>query len=333
MLSSQQIADFESWVRLGAPDPRKATAKPSGPSAARVESSTRYWAFQEPRNPPVPKVQDRKWPRDPIDNFVLVELEKWRISPAAPADKRTLIRRATFDLIGLPPTPEDIDAFWRIIRRKRFRLVDALLDSPHFGERWARHWLDVARYADSNGLEVNLPYENAWRYRDYVVKSFNQDKPFDQFIREQLAGDLLSASTDEQRYELLTATGFLMLGRSCSSSRGSKLVMDISDEQIDVTTRAFLGLTVGAPAVTTTSSINQRGSCSGIFTSTATLAVNPAENRGGTRGWCGVAPVEKAKAIENTAQVARIESELNTAREMVWPFPVESTPNFRDCAG
>ena len=174
-------------------------------------------------------------------------LEKKGLKPAPPADKRTLIRRATFDLTGLPPTPEEVNAFLADNSPDAFaKVVDRLLASPHYGERWARHWLDVARYADSNGLDENLVYRNAWRYRDYVIGAFNKDKPYDQFVKEQLAGDLLPASDDATQFEHWTATGFLSLGaKMLAEDDPVKMQMDIVDEQIDTTSRAFMGLTIG----------------------------------------------------------------------------------------
>jgi hypothetical protein len=192
-------------------------------------------------------VADNAWPRSPIDNFVLVRLEAAGLTPAAPADKRTLIRRVTFDLTGLPPTPVEIDAYLADDGSEAFaRMVDRLLDTPAYGERWGRHWLDVARYADSNGLDENIAHGNAWRYRDYVVASFNRDKPFDRFIMEQLAGDLLPAADEAQLHEHLIATGFLSIGpKVLAEVDQDKMRMDIVDEQIDTVGRAFLGLTLG----------------------------------------------------------------------------------------
>ena len=152
----------------------------------------KYWAFDPPREPQVPEVRDTAWVKSPVDRFVLAGLEAKGLKPAPPADKRTLIRRATFDLTGLPPTPEEVRAFLDDTRTDAFaRVVDRLLASPRYGERWGRHWLDVARYADSNGLDENLMYRHAWRYRDYVIQAFNKDKPYDLFLKEQLAGDLM----------------------------------------------------------------------------------------------------------------------------------------------
>src|SRR5262245_7695979 len=173
----------------------------------------RHWAFVPPGKTPVPTVRDPSWPKTPIDHFILAGLEARDLRAAPPADKRTLIRRATFDLTGLPPKPEEIDAFLGDRSPDAFaKVVDRLLGSPAYGERWGRHWLDVARYADSNGLDENVAYGNAWRYRDYVVAAFNADKPYDQFLVEQIAGDLLATTDEATRHERLIATGFLALG-------------------------------------------------------------------------------------------------------------------------
>ena len=267
----------------------------------------------------MPSVRGESWPKDPLDNFILAELEASGLKPAPLADKRTFIRRVSFDLTGLPPTPAEIDDFLEDESENSFEsVVDRLLDSSHFGERWGRHWLDVARYADSNGLEFNLPYNNAWRYRDYVVDSFNNDKPFDEFIREQLAGDLLPWKTDEERFENLTATGFLVLGpKALFEPNQDKLAMDVADEQIDVTTRAFLGLTVSCarchdhkfdPIPT-----RDYYALAGIFKSTATLsnAAQQGPNPNTTR-WMErpLATREKANEIEKHVSVSNQMLEL-----------------------
>ena len=325
ILPAAQIADLETWIRMGAPDPRGAT----GSGSEFPVPTSRHWAFLPPRDFPPPKIKEKRWPRSPIDHFILAELEKRKLKPGPLADKHTLIRRATFDLTGLPPKSEEIEAFLADNSTNAFvKVVDRLLATPQFGERWGRHWLDVARYADSNGLEINLPYENAWRYRDYVVRAFNEDKPFDQFIREQLAGDLLPGESDEQRYEQLIATGFLMLGpKLLFEPRKGKLEMDIVDEQIDVTTRAFLGLTVSCarchdhkfdPIPT-----RDYYALAGIFTSTATLASEAQPMRSPPR-WRErpLAAPEKAKAVEDHATaVATVEASLQAAREMKRALP------------
>ena len=207
-----------------------------------------FWAFQPPDDPPLPAVRDRDWAANPLDPFVLVRLEEKQLRPAPSADRRTLIRRFTFDLTGLPPTPAQVDAVLADPSPHALaKLTDRLLASPHYGERWGRHWLDVARYADSNGLDENYAYANAWRYRDYVIAAFNTDKSYDQFVTEQLAGDLLPAGDDESAYlDRMVATGFLAFGPKFLAEKDpQKMEMDIIDEQIDTFGRAFMGLTLG----------------------------------------------------------------------------------------
>jgi mono/diheme cytochrome c family protein len=239
-LTDRQIADLARWVEMGAPYP--AAAEEGTP-----KRDPNHWAFQPPADPPVPAVKNAAWATSPIDHFVLARLEAAGCAPAPPADKPTLIRRVTFDLVGLPPTPAEIEAFLADEQPDAFaRLVDRLLASPAYGERWGRHWLDVARYADSNGLDENVAHGNAWRYRDYVVAAFNSDKPYDRFVLEQLAGDLLSAADDRQRHEQLIATGLLVLGpKVLAEADKAKMQMDIVDEQIDTVGRALVGLTLG----------------------------------------------------------------------------------------
>ena len=237
-LSDAEIAALTQWVRMGA---RWGTA----PETAGTGT---HWSFQPISEPPGLVVEDPGWGRSPMDRFVLAALEAKGLGPAPAADKRTLIRRATFDLTGLPPVPAEIRAFLADDSKEAFeKVIERLMASPRYGERWGRHWLDVARYADSNGLDENLVYKNAYRYRDYVIAAFNKDKPFDQFIHEQLAGDLLPASDDLQTmYERWTATGFLSLGaKMLAEDDPVKMRMDIIDEQLETTARAFMGLTLG----------------------------------------------------------------------------------------
>lgn len=243
-LPDDAIEILEKWVQLGAPDPRTETARAKGPSMGMsIEEGQKFWAFQSISDPPIPNVQQSDWVRTPIDAFVLSELERLDIKPAQPADKRTLIRRVTFNLTGLPPTPEEVAEFVTDESDDAFsKVVGRLLNSSAYGVRWGRHWLDVARYADSNGLDENLAFGNAWRYRDYVVESFNKDKPFDRFLIEHLAGDLLPDSNEET----ITATGFLVLGaKVLAEPDREKLEMDTIDEQLDTIGKAFLGMTIG----------------------------------------------------------------------------------------
>ena len=241
-LSSEQVRDLEQWVKLGAPDPRtEAVVQTSARRALTVEEGRQFWAFQPLANPAVPKIGN------PIDAFINAKLAEKKLSAAAPADRRSLIRRATFDLTGLPPTPQDVDAFLADKAPDAFaKVVERLMNTPAYGERWGRHWLDVARYADSNGLDENVAFGNAWRYRDYVVNSFNADKPYNRFVQEQIAGDLLPAESLPQRHEQLTALGFLSIGPKLLAEPDKvKLEMDMIDEQIETLGRAFLGMTLG----------------------------------------------------------------------------------------
>ncbi|MFO0951896.1 MAG: PSD1 and planctomycete cytochrome C domain-containing protein [Isosphaeraceae bacterium] len=247
-LSPREVQALTHWVALGAPDPRHGPAaqtSASKPKPIDVEAGRSFWAFRPPAEVVVPDVSDTSWSVTPLDRFILAKLEAKGISPVPPADRRTLIRRATLDLTGLPPTPEEVEAFVAARSPDAFaKVVDRLLASPRYGERWGRHWLDVARYADSNGLDENVAHGNAWRYRDYVIAAFNSDMPFDQFVTEQLAGDLLP--DDGRRNERLTATGFLSLGpKVLAEVDETKMEMDIVDEQIDTVGRAFLGMTLG----------------------------------------------------------------------------------------
>lgn len=248
-LSAAEIRDLTRWVEMGAPWPA-AQPKPGAairPPGGVTPEDRAFWSFQPVRKPSVPSVSDRKWVRNPIDAFILQKLESKGLKPAPEADRRTLIRRVTFDLTGLPPTPEEIEEFLQDTGPDAYsRVIDRLLASPAYGERWGRHWLDVARYADSNGLDENTAMANAWRYRDWVIEAINDDKPYDEFVREQVAGDLLPPSADAQtNYDRLTATAFLALGpKVLAEPDKQKMLLDIADEQIDVVTRGFLGLTV-----------------------------------------------------------------------------------------
>ncbi|WP_298868044.1 DUF1553 domain-containing protein [uncultured Gimesia sp.] len=247
-LPKQVVKDFERWIQLGAVDPRNKKSPSIVPRVIDIEKGRTFWSFQ-PLKTEVPNisVSDDKSSLTQIDRFVLNKLKKVKLKPAAEADRRTLIRRLYFDLIGLPPQPSDVDLFVNDTSQDAYsKLVDTLLKSPQFGVHWGRHWLDVARYADSNGGDFNATFHNGWRYRDYVVNSFNKDKPYDQFVREQIAGDLLPYKSDEQRAEQMIATGFLMVGTKMLSERDKeKLRMDVVDEQINTVGAAFMGMTMG----------------------------------------------------------------------------------------
>jgi len=246
-LTEEEIAVLKVWIENGAVWPApKIPADLQKPKEEYEQLRREHWAWQPLLKAAVPEVQDTAWPRDELDRFILSRLEREGLAPVGDADRRTLIRRLTFDLTGVPPTPDEVDAFVNDQSVNAVEtVVDRLLASPAFGERWGRHWLDVARYAESTGSARNLPYPHAWRYRDYVIDAFNKDKPYDDFIREQIAGDLLPAESEEERREHLIATGFLALGVKDVNQRFKvRFIMDNIDEQIDTVTRSVLALTV-----------------------------------------------------------------------------------------
>jgi hypothetical protein len=240
-LSPEIVADFERWIALGAPDPRKGGTVTKG---IDFTAAQRHWAFQPIRRPELPAVKNRAWAANAIDAFVLARLESAGLNPSPRAEPRTLIRRLYFDLIGLPPTAEEVEEYERAVSAKpqaaTEEVVDRLLASPHYGERWGRHWLDVARYADTKDGVLQYgdarirPY--AYTYRDYVIRAFNEDVPFDRFVHEQLAADQMAPKDEPWR---LAAMGFLTLGRQFD-----KNIHDVLDDRIDVVTRGLLGLTV-----------------------------------------------------------------------------------------
>lgn len=235
-LQPDQVAVLEAWIKMGAPWPSPA---PTIDEVARTEAWKRHWAFQPVRKPALPPVKNADWARTAIDRFILAKLEEKGLSPSPMADKRTLLRRLSFDLIGLPPTAEEVAAFLDDKNPDAYeRQVERLLASPHYGERWGRHWLDVARYADTKGYVFfeQQTYPWAWTYRDYVIEAFNNDLPYDQFILHQLAAD--QVTSDDKRP--LRAMGYLTLGDHFMSNP-----YDIVDDRIDVVTRGLLGLTVG----------------------------------------------------------------------------------------
>jgi mono/diheme cytochrome c family protein len=246
-LSESAIADLEKWVQMGAPWAGGELKGAVGPSLANYEKLRQtHWAWQPLRTPRTPAVKNTAWPLCDVDKFVLAKMEQNGLHPVGQADKYELLRRATFDLTGLPPSVPEIDAFVADSSPDAYaKVVDRLLASPAFGERWGRHWLDVARYAESTGSSRNYPYEYAWRYRDYVIDAFNADKPFNQFILEQIAGDQLPFRSAKQHDDQLIATGFLAMGvKDLNEKDRLKYTMDNVDEQIDVVGKSMLGLTV-----------------------------------------------------------------------------------------
>jgi hypothetical protein len=254
-LSDVEIAAIEKWIREGAVDPREIT---EASSKHLVADPRTFWSFQPVRELHPPAVSHPDWIRTPVDVFILAQLDANGLKPSPRADARTLIRRAYFDLIGLPPTPEQIEAFEREPTQDAWaRLIDQLLASPQYGERWGRHWLDVARYADSGGFETDVYYRNAWRYRDYVVKSFNDDKPYNVFVQEQIAGDELwpdditlngnyTIAPEKVRHlEAWTGTGLYTLGPQVHESNmdGKKIRYETYSDWVDTTGAVFMGLT------------------------------------------------------------------------------------------
>jgi hypothetical protein len=234
------IADFRRWIQMGAPDPREDSAAAEGEIAK--DTAERLWSVAPLSVSAPPDVQPSDWQRTDIDRFVFAKLQESELTPVADAEPLILLRRVYFDLIGLPPKPDDVAALAKDSSPEAFAsLVDRLLDSPQFGERWGRHWLDVVRYAESNGKDRDVLMPYAWRYRNYVIDAFNADVPFDRFITEQVAGDLLPTDDADERDRLNVATGLLAVGSK--SLTGGDLQVDLIDDQIDVVTRAFLGLT------------------------------------------------------------------------------------------
>ena len=216
--------------------------------AVHAEESADLWSLEPLSRQAPPDVPDGDWANNPLDRFIYARMRKAGVEPGGEASKQSLLRRVTFDLTGLPPTEVETRNFLEDSAPEAYeKVIDRLLASPRYGERWGRHWLDVARYADSNGLDENIAHGNAWRYRDWVVSSFNADKPFDRFVLEQLAGDLLGQDASKNdRDSMLIATGFLSLGtKSLAEGDLGKLEMDIIDEQLDTIGRTFMGLTLG----------------------------------------------------------------------------------------
>jgi hypothetical protein len=248
-LTANEIAVLETWVKRGASDPRREAATQTT-ARMSVEDARNFWSFQPLKTPAVPRDASDRWSRNPIDSFVLAQLKERGLSVVADADRRTLIRRATFNLTGLPPAPSEIEAFLRDESSDAFEsLVDRLLDSKAYGERWGRHWLDVARYADTAGDGADYPVREAYKYRDWVIRAFNNDMPFDQFVREQIAGDILArrdSTDDPERYaSQVTATGYLAVGKRYGYKASPDYqYLDFADV-IDSVGRSLQGLSLG----------------------------------------------------------------------------------------
>jgi len=251
-LPKSVIGDFEQWILDGAIDPRdeNAVGKLSGQPPVDISSGREFWSFQVPVDSPLPVNADAEWAKKDLDRFVLASLEESHLKPSTDADPVVLLRRLYFDLTGLPPSPDEVRRFTKAVDQSGLDaalapVVDKLLASPRYGERWARHWMDVARFAESSGKESNLSFPHAWRWRDYAIDAFNADIPFDRFLVEQIAGDLLPAENDAERARLLIATGFLAFGtKSLNEMNPEQFVADLVDEQLDTVTRAVLAQSV-----------------------------------------------------------------------------------------
>ncbi len=265
-LPTNELVLLSKWVAMGAPWPAplsKDTLKQPLPNSelnpeknlepvSFTEEQKSFWAYQPLRWPTPSQESTNDWTSSPIDAFVLEKLQAKGLVPASPATRQDLIRRATYDLIGLPPSVEEIEVFLNDSSPNAFSVVvDRLLASPRYGEKWGRHWLDVARFADSNGLDENIAYANAFRYRDYVISSFNKDTPYDRFVQEQIAGDLLEPGPEENlqnkdSLDRFVATGFLVIGaKMLAEDDPLKMQMDIIDEQMSTLCQAFMGMTIG----------------------------------------------------------------------------------------
>lgn len=240
------IRDFETWIAMGAPDPRKENeaVKKRG---VDIAAGRKHWAFQPIADPALPPVSNKEWPLDPVDHFLLAKLESSSLHPVVDVDRHTWLRRVSLDLAGLPPTLAEIESFVNDGSPAAHEtVVDRLLNGRSFGERWARHWLDLTGYADQIGTSNNVFAEHAWRYRDYLIAAFNEDKPFDRFIREQIAGDLLPYGNPAERAENTVATGFLVLGDvEIVNPDKLKMEADLIDQQVSKVGTVFLGMTLG----------------------------------------------------------------------------------------
>ncbi len=286
-LSPSVVADLRTWIEMGAPDPREAA---SAPAPSRRE----FWAGRPVTDPAPPAVQQNDWVRGEIDQFVLSKLESAGLSPAPDASRSVLLRRIYFDLVGLPPTPADLDRF--LARADAdgddaalAAEVDSLLATGQYGEHWARHWLDVARFGESSGKEANITFPYAWRYRDYVIDSVTADVPYDRFLVEQIAGDLLPAASEEDRARLLIATGYLAIGpKNLDEGNEPQFHADLIDEQIDTLSRSILANSIACARCHDHKfdpfSMEDYYGLAGVFGSTKTYfgtAVSPSNRMGG----------------------------------------------------
>ncbi|WP_291177874.1 PSD1 and planctomycete cytochrome C domain-containing protein [Gimesia sp.] len=292
--SANVIRDFEKWIEMGAPDPRDGDVASIPGDWSGMQAAKTHWAYQKPSPSAPPQLEDDTWSLSKIDRFVLAGLREHQLKPADDAKPKILLRRLHFDLVGFPPSPEAVKQFVEAcetegVHQALSSEVDRLLASPRFGERWGRHWLDVARFGESSGKEANIPFPHAWRYRDYVIDSVNADVPIDQFFTEQLAGDLLPYESKQERARLLIATGYLAIGtKNLSESNQKQFQADIYDEQIDSMSRGILASSVACARCHDHKydpfAMQDYYSLVGIFGSTKTYFgtfVSPASQQGG----------------------------------------------------
>lgn len=327
-LSDAIIADIEAWIKMGAPDPRESAPKITQRPPVDLESGRKFWSYQKPVVAKLPATKRSDWALLDLDAFVLAKLEEHSLTPSPDAEAVTFLRRLYFDLIGLPPTPEQVAAF---SMAKLEATVDELLASPRFGERWGRHWLDVVRFAESNGREANLTFPHAWRYRDYVIDAVNADVPFDRFITEQIAGDLLPAKNETERARLLIATGFLAIGaKGLGEFNKEQFAADVADEQLDTATRAVMASSVACARChdhkTEPFRMEDYYALAGVFKSTKTYYGNWIDSENNNEGDLIRLPELPGQLIPNKsltpqrvqqlkAELAKIDSEEKEEKE------------------
>ncbi|MCE9606488.1 MAG: DUF1553 domain-containing protein, partial [Planctomycetia bacterium] len=328
-LADNVIADFEHWVKIGAPDPRVGPAKVVQKKGIDLDAGRKFWSFRPVVKPAAPQVKHKAWPHGDIDRFIAAKLDEKGLQPAPDAERAVWLRRVTFDLLGLPPTPAELDAFAVDQATDAYeKVVDRLLASPHFGERWGRHWLDVARFAESSGGGRSMVFKEAWRYRDYVVEAFNRDKPLDRFIVEQIAGDLLPHAGDDEERDHLVATSYLVLGANNYEEQDKKVLeMDVADEQIEAIGKGLLGMTIGCarchdhkfdPIPTA-----DYYALAGIFRSTSVL-IHDNVSRWVERPLPMSPELEKVVA-KHEAEVAALKQKIDTAKAVVKQLTGPST--------
>lgn len=336
-LPDSVIADFRKWINLGAPDPREETktSKVWNPQ----QSARDFWSYQPPRKSIPPPIKNTNWPKRELDAFILAKLEQQDLTPNADAEPAVFLRRMHFDLVGLPPSPASQTRFLGRIQtdgldRALEREVDELLASPQFGEHWGRHWLDVARFGESSGGEANISFPYAWRYRNYVIESFNADRPYDRFLTEQIAGDLLPYETDRERERLLIATGFLAVGpKRLDEGNPKQFAADLVDEQIDSVSRAVLASSIACARCHDHKfdpfSMEDYYGLAGIFSSTKTYfgtAVSPANRVAGDplvlprledqAIFHSSIPAKRVKKLQD--ELAALQAEQERRQKAVW---------------